>query len=394
MAGDPDAFVVAVAEVNLPLAARCAAEAKVAAKTTETLRHALIERTQDPRADLRARIDAGLALGRIGDPRLERRSGPHGAFLLPRLVQIPGGSYPIGSDEGKYAGEAPARRVEVAPFAIARCPVTNAEWELFMEAGGYDDERWWTADAARAWRGGDTAEGPKREWRERRELLRNNLEAFCSRPDVTRLQADNVRRIVALEDAEFERVLNGWYPGGRQTRPDSWNNDAFNAEAQPVVGICWHEARAYCAWLTAQTGQRDRSFRLPTEVEWEAAARGKSGRAFAYGDRFDASRCNAFETHVRRTTPVDVFPGGRTPEGVADLTGNVWEWTSSVYQPYPYLATDGREDSSSEARRVLRGGSWFINADLARAASRYDDTPGSRDDLIGFRVVCSSPISL
>ena len=79
-----------------------------------------------------------------------------------------------------------------------------------------------------------------------------------------------------MDDGEFEALLEEWYPPGRQTQPALWNDEAFNNPAQPVVGICWYEARAYCAWLSAQTGQ---PFRLPTEAEWEAAARGSDGTA-------------------------------------------------------------------------------------------------------------------
>ena len=115
--------------------------------------------------------------------------------------------------------------------------------------------------------------------------------------------------------------------------PRFWDDPDFNNPAQPVVGVCWYEARAYCAWLSAQfsplpagegLGVRA-AFRLPTEAEWEAAARGLGkGRTFAYRGKFDAARCNTFESHIRRTTPVGVFPGGETPEGVVDLCGNVW----------------------------------------------------------------------
>ena len=132
---------------------------------------------------------------------------------------------------------------------------------------------------------------------------------------------------------------------GRQTRPAYWHDDAFNHRPSRWWG-CWFEARAYCAWLSAQTGE---TFRLPTEAEWEAAARGVQCRRYAFGDDFDAARCNTFETHVRRTTPIGVFPGGETPEGLVDMTGNTWDWTSSLYTPYPYDPADGREAPSPPA---------------------------------------------
>jgi formylglycine-generating enzyme required for sulfatase activity len=183
--------------------------------------------------------------------------------------------------------------------------------------------------------------------------------------------------------------MNKSHPSGRQTQPDYWNDDAFNNPAQPVVGICWYEAWAYCTWLSAQVGQ---TFRLPTEAEWEAAARGKGGRRYAYGDKFDASRCNTFESYIRRSTPIGVFPGGETPEGLVDVTGNTWDWTSGLYQPYPYNPMDGREKVNAEGRRVACGGSWFGNRGVARAAFRYRNPPDFRNLVLGFRVGCVAPL--
>jgi formylglycine-generating enzyme required for sulfatase activity len=192
-----------------------------------------------------------------------------------------------------------------------------------------------------------------------------------------------------MSDDEFETLLATWYPPGRQTQPVYWHDDAFNHLAQPVVGVCWFEARAYCAWLSAQTGE---TFRLPTEAEWEAAARGVHCRRYAFGDDFDAARCNIFETHIRRTTPIGVFHGGGTPEGLMDMTGNTWDWTSSLYTPYPYDAADGREAPSPPGgRRVVRGGAWSRGKVGARASFRGGDAPDYRSDLLGLRVVRSSP---
>ena len=142
--------------------------------------------------------------------------------------------------------------------------------------------------------------------------------------------------------------------------------------------------------MSAQSG---RAMRMPTEVEWEAAARGRGGRQYAWGDDFKATRCNTFEAHVRSTTPIGVFPGGDTTEGLIDMTGNVWAWTSSVYKAYPYDAADGREDAADSAvGRVVRGGSWDGSRGGALAAYRLNGAPDSRNGSVGFRLVCVSPI--
>ncbi|MDZ7621769.1 MAG: SUMF1/EgtB/PvdO family nonheme iron enzyme [Candidatus Competibacteraceae bacterium] len=362
MATDADTFVADLVAANLALAGRCAAQPDVPVSDAlkDRIRQALLQRIQDPAADLRSRIAAGLALGELGDPRWQRCRGAHGDYLLPPLIAIPGGTYAIGSDEGLYDDEAPAHAVDLQPFQLGQFPVTHAEWALFMKADGYEDERWWDTEAAQAWRCGEsTAEGAKQQWREFRQTLQANFDNIRNlaphRGASPCQQADDWEQIARMDDGEFEALLEDWYPPGRQTQPAFWNDEAFNNPAQPVVGVCWYEARAYCAWLSAQTGQ---AFRLPTEAEWEAAARGRTGRRYAYGEAFDASLCNAFDTHIRRTTPVGVFPGGETPDGLIDLTGNTWDWTGSLYQPYPYLAADGWEDPAGDARRVVRGGSW------------------------------------
>ena len=368
MAKDPARFVAELMEENLPLVGRCAAQPEIGVSNElkSKLRRALVERTQDPKADLRARIAAGLALGELGDPRFERYQGSHGDYLLPPLIEIPGGVYSIGSNEGIYEDESPVHPVELKPFRMGQFPVTNAEWALFMKAGGYDDERWWDTEEAKSWRRGEsTAEGPKQQ----------GVKAYKS--------------YAAMKDEEYERLLEKWDSPGRKTRPAYWNDDAFNNPGQPVVGVCWHEARAYCAWLRTQTGQ---PFRLPTEAEWETAARGKKGRRYAYGDEFDANRCNAFETHIRRTIPISVFPGGETPEGLVDMTGNTWDWTSSLYETYD--AGDGREYIiTGDGRRVLRGGSWYDFQTVARASYRCWSRPFYRLSSFGFRLVCSSLIT-
>jgi len=412
MSADPEAFVRDLMPANLPLAARCAAapDVRISDGLKRDLQQALIARTQDPAADLRARIAAGLALGNLGDPRFERRRGPHGVYLAPPLVTIPAGDYPIGDDASGYAHEQPAHTVRLAAFQIGMFSVTNAEYRCFVDANGYDDERWWDTEAARAWREGKgAAEGRKQAIRDQRAFLQENLtddeirsrvpERFTSRESDLYIWLRNV------SDEEFEAFLDEVIPTGKIYRqPEYWDDPNFNNPAQPVVGITWHEARAYCNWLAAQTG---RPFRLPSEVELEAAARGLEGRAYAFGPQFDASKCNTFESHIRRTTPVGIFPPtpslpGESWGGVHDLCGNVWEWTLSLWgrdfdEPefrYPY--TDRlaeREDvhAPSDVYRVLRGGAWDVNRVSARAAYRDWDHSVNRDFDVGFRVAVPVP---
>jgi formylglycine-generating enzyme required for sulfatase activity len=396
MVREPDRFVAALAERNLPLAGRCAAQpdVRVSAELRRRLQRALIERSRDPAADLRARIAAARALGELGDPRFERRRGPDSEYLHPPALTIAGGVYRIGSDEGLFKDEAPVHEVTLAPFAIGQFPITNAEWRLFLEAGGYEDKRWWDTDAARAWRRGEgTAEGPKQMWRDWRQQFHPNpalIREAHRTGKITSKQAEEWKDWARRSDAEFEALLDQWFPPGRQTRPGSWEDPGFNHPAQPVVGICWYEARAYCAWLSAQTGQ---PYRLPTEAEWEAAVRAHEGRRYAWVGDFDPARCNVFETHVRGTTPPGVFPGGDTPDGLVDMVGNVWEWTSTCYRPYPYRGDDGCEDPEFvDVRRVVRGGDWTGDRDFARCAYRSSGHPGSRDGNLGFRVVRGSPL--
>lgn len=410
MMREPEAFARALLEHNLPLAARIAAnpEARLGAALVRDIQDALIGRTQDARADLRARIAAGLALGEVGDPRFVRKTGPHGDYLLPPLAAIAAGAYPLGDDSSDYAQEKPAHTVELAAFQIGVFPVTNAEYRLFMQAGGYEDERWWQGEAAQAWRRGEgTAEGLKQGWRDARKTLQGLSESYIlglvQQNRITSKQAKDWITIRNWSDQEFATWLDETISGGRKVQPEYWEDAAFNNPAQPVVGVCWFEARAYCAWLTANAHTPDRTtgsgaqvFRLPSEAEVEAAARGRAGRAYAYGPAFDVTRGNTFESHIRRTTPVGIF-GSATAEGVYDLSGNVWTWTSSIYDQerfaYPYRAGDGRENAGdADARRVLRGGSWYDNQYDARAASRVWSDPYDRNDYLGFRVVVGCPI--
>jgi formylglycine-generating enzyme required for sulfatase activity len=168
--------------------------------------------------------------------------------------------------------------------------------------------------------------------------------------------------------------------------PQHWRSDTPPPELlnHPVVYVDWHDANAYCAWVSKQRGA---IVRLPTEAEWEKAARGSDGRAYPWGNEFDADRCNMFETRIQSTSTVGIFPSGNSPYGVADMAGNVWEWTSSQYRDYPYQPDDGREEPTSDARRTLRGGAFYDYEVNVRCAFRYFSYPTSWFDFVGFRVL-------
>jgi len=232
MTRDPAGFVAALEAPNLPLAGRCAAQADVPIPPAQRqrLQQALMARSRDPEADLRARIAAARALGDLGDPRFERRRGPEGEYLLPPLVPIAGGEYPLGSDEGLYENEDPVHTVTLAPYAIGRFPVTNAEWQCFLDGRGYEDECWWDTEAGRRWRRGeDTAEGPKRQWRDTRRYFQDKPDRIGKALAEARIiskQAENYESYRTMADAEFEALLDTWYPPGRQTRPALWDDPA------------------------------------------------------------------------------------------------------------------------------------------------------------------------
>ncbi|AEI99994.1 Sulphatase-modifying factor protein [Nitrosomonas sp. Is79A3] len=405
MVNEPDKFLRTLADSNLPLAGRCAAQPDVAVSDglRAELQHALVTRSRDPATDLRARINAGLALGPLGDPRFERRQGPLGAFLLPPMMAITGGIYAIGSDEGIYENEAPQHSVSLKPFWLGQFPVTNAEFRCFIDAGGYQDARWWDTPAARCWqRGEGSGEGCRTNWRHWRHRYRSDPSLLYRSAEEQLWPEKRFWRwqfYCTITDETFETILVNLWPNQQFTLPRFWNNPAFNAPSQPVIGVCWFEARAYCLWLAAQTGQL---FRLPTEVEWEAAARGLEGRRYAWGNDYGATHSNALDTKLRRITPIGIFMEGDTPasaqgelkcaESLSDMTGNVSEWTSSHSIPYPYQPDDGREGAEAEWPRVLRGGSWIFNPDEVRASVRCGYHPSDRPDAVGFRVLCSSPI--
>jgi formylglycine-generating enzyme required for sulfatase activity/class 3 adenylate cyclase len=421
MTEDKEAFVRALLPHSLTVAGRAAAtpavRVQLSAGLLDEIRWALVDRSRDGEADLRARIAASLILGDLGDPRFERAVGPSGEYLLPSMVDVPGGVYPIGDDETitwdnrgtpfTTTAHVPAHHLEIPAFRIGQFPVTNAEWACFMAAGGYDDERWWDTEDGRRWRRGEMAnEGGKansRFWRKRYATEEGLFERMETDGGFANAAAvDRWKLWMTLGDAAFEAAIDLHWRPQRQVEPLFWGDARLNAASQPVVGVCWYEARAYCAWLSAQTGL---AFSLPTEVQWEAAIRGAQAYDYPWGDDFEPTRANTFETRIRRTTPIGAFPESDSASGAADGAGNAYEWTNSLWGAtvavdtedpefsYPYAPDDGREnfEAPPSAARVVRGGAWGYDHRAARASYRYGFPPDNRSNNQGFRLVMSSP---
>ncbi len=161
----------------------------------------------------------------------------------------------------------------------------------------------------------------------------------------------------------------------------------------PVTYVQWMDAMAYCQWLHNLLQDKLPSglvLRLPTEAEWEKAARGTDGREYPWGNMFDKNRCNTRENGKGDTMPVDFYsPQSDSPYGCADMSGNTWEWTYSLSKPYPYLANGDRGESRLSGIRILRGGSFVLSAWSTRCAYRLGAAIGTSDDYIGFRIAAA-----
>jgi formylglycine-generating enzyme required for sulfatase activity/calcineurin-like phosphoesterase family protein len=212
----------------------------------------------------------------------------------------------------KYDDEKPVRQVDLDAFEIGKYPVTNMEYKAFIEDGGYNEKKYWTPEG---W-----------QWRE-------NLDISV---------------------------------------PRFWHDRKWNGPNFPVVGVSWYEALAYAKWLSKKTGN---SYTLPNEEQWEKAARGTDGRTWPWGNEFDEKLCNSWESRLERTSPVGVFPQGKSTYGCLDMAGNVWEWMANLY----------RKDKN---RRSLRGGSWGEEMHSLRCSVlSYYDPYLNWADTVGFRVL-------
>ena len=247
------------------------------------------------------------------------------------MVLVKGGKFMRGSSEedaDAFHNEKPQREIYLDDFMIGKYPVTNEEFKEFVDGGGYDREGFWIK---KGWR-----------WREKNEI----------------------------------------------SEPEYWHDRKWNAPNFPVVGISWFEAEAYANWFSERTGHR---YRLPTEAEWEKAARGTKGLKYPWGEHFDKNLCNSFESELHRTSPVGVFPKGKSYYGCFDMAGNVWEWCSDWYNDNYYANSPDRNPKgpSNGANLVIRGGSGNFIAECCRSANRahLDPRVRSRSCYPGFRLL-------
>jgi iron(II)-dependent oxidoreductase len=167
----------------------------------------------------------------------------------------------------------------------------------------------------------------------------------------------------------------------RTEPPPLWKNPKFNQPDQPVVGVTWHEAKAYCLWA---------GLALPSEAQWEAAARGAGMRRYPWGNDSPASKLANYAGKVKQTTPVNAYPAGTGPFGTLDQIGNVWEWCEDVWDPKAYWARDKQENPLNTThgepnKRCLRGGAWDHSCVVA--AYRFYGLATDRRDTWGFRCV-------
>ncbi|MFF1722514.1 ergothioneine biosynthesis protein EgtB [Streptomyces sviceus] len=268
---------------------------------------------------------------------------PAPLFTGPAEVLVPGGPFTMGTSDEPWAldNERPAHRREVDSFYIDTTPVTNAEYQAFIADGGYDDERWW-APAGWTHIRGNSIKAPLFWSRDGKQWLRRRF---------------GVTEVVP---------------------PD-----------EPVVHVCWYEADAYARWA----GRR-----LPTEAEWEKAARhdpaGDRSMRYPWGDADPApEHANLGQRHLR-PAPAGSYPEGESPLGVRQLIGDVWEWTASDFEPYPgFQAFPYKEYSEvffGPDHKVLRGGSFAVDAVACRGTFRNWDYPIRRQIFSGFRTARSA----
>ena len=258
--------------------------------------------------------------------------------VVPDEVAVPAGPFVMGTDDDAWAydNERPAHVVDLPAFRIDAAPVTNGRYAEFLAGGGYDEPRWWTEEG---W-----------AWRQKADL---------SAPEFWRAEGDG----------RWSRLRFGW----REDVPLD----------EPVQHVCWYEADAYARWA----GKR-----LPTEAEWEKAASwspegGKRRWPWGAGEP-TVERANLGGA-LYRPAPVGAYPAGVSGYGCHQMIGDVWEWTSSEFEPYPgFVSYPYREYSEvffGGGYKVLRGGSWATDPVVARTTFRNWDLAQRRQIFAGFR---------
>jgi ribose transport system permease protein len=198
-------------------------------------------------------------------------------------------------------------------------------------------------------------------------------EAPAHQVDLSAFEID-VFELSNADFAQFVEATGYQTDAEKEGRTRNWRDAAEGKDNHPVVFVSWNDAVAYCQWI----GKR-----LPTEAEWEKAARGTEGRTYPWGEEWAPSFANVKETGLRGTAAVGSFGSGASPYGVEDMAGNVWEWVADWYQAYP--DSDYQSDYFGQRFRVLRGGAWFDTADFVRTAVRNANTETAASDEIGFR---------
>lgn len=287
------------------------------------LRVMLTQLLQQGELNPHQRDAVGDSLSKLGDPREGVVS------RKPKFSVVKNGIFILGAHGNEvYASnvEKPAHEVYLDAFEMGVYPITNAQFSYFIEDGGYkkDHQSCWSMQG---WL-----------WRERME----------------------------------------WQS------PDFFNDPFWGGGNKPVVGVSWFEAVAYANWLSKQT---DEKFCLPTEAEWERAARGANSQLYPWSNEWEINIANTRELSFRGPTTVGIFPKNISPDGCYDMAGNVWEWCSTILKPYPYSLNDGREEKISDGPRILKGGAYNTGKNLARCSYRMWRYPNYRSRYIGFRLL-------
>jgi len=264
--------------------------------------------------------------------------------------EVPAGEFIMGSYYGRDNGK-PQHTLNLPySYKAAKYPITNAQYATFVADGGYDKPQYWTAAG----------------WAERLKPQRMSWH-------------------------DENDPLLPW------TEPRQPWGEPFNLSNHPVVGVSWYESVAFCHWLTEKLRADGKLaegwlIRLPTEAEWEKAARGTDGRVYPWGNEFDPNKANCEETDIKSTSAVGFFPKGKSPYGCQDMAGNVREWCATKgsygnYKRYPYQIEDEWAADYLEGKYngMLRGGAWGSVTDYLRCASRNFSNPNYDNYVTGFR---------